>query len=237
MHLTPELVALTVRPEPDLGPEPGLTPLLDEELDLLAARINQEAGAEPLWVFAYGSLIWKPDFEAVDHERATAFGWHRSFCLRMKRWRATPEQPGLMMALEPGGRCDGVILRLRDDQRGSQLKQMLHREIGYREVTDMVRWLEVRTRRGKVRALTFWAGLKGERLAKRLPLEEVAPTLARACGPAGSCAEYLFNTVSHLEAVGIRDRNLWRLQELVAEEIRQLHGDPTQSPTSCLVDG
>ncbi|TIT47693.1 MAG: gamma-glutamylcyclotransferase, partial [Mesorhizobium sp.] len=56
------------------------------------------------------------------------------------------------------------------------------------------------------------------------PLENVARVLARACGHVGSGAEYLYNTVSHLEAFGIRDRNLWRLQELVAKEIRSIHG-------------
>jgi len=48
--------------------------------------------------------------------------------------------------------------------------------------------------------------------------------LARACGHVGSGAEYLYNTVSHLEEFGIRDRNLWRLQQLVADEIRSIHG-------------
>lgn len=75
-----------------------------------------------------------------------------------------------------------------------------------------------------MRALTFWAGPKGKRVLRGLPLESVAAVLARACGHMGSCAEYLYLTVKHLEEKGTRDRNLRRLQALVAEEIRRIHG-------------
>jgi glutathione-specific gamma-glutamylcyclotransferase len=224
MSLTPELVALTVRPEPDLGPEPGFSELTEDELLDLARRFFAEAAGKPVWVFAYGSLIWKPDFEAVENRRATAFGWHRSFCIKMTGWRGTPQTPGLMMALERGGRCDGVIYRLPDEGLEAQLRRVLYREVRFREIADMVRWVPVRVGGETLRAMTFWAGPRGEHIASKLPLPDVAKVLARACGPAGSCAEYLYNTVSHLEALGIHDRNLWRLQELVADEIRQAHG-------------
>ena len=223
MDLTPELVALTLRPEPDLGPHPGWTMLADDELDDLARRYHEECGAGPFWLFAYGSLIWKPDFDAVDHRRATAYGWHRSFCMKLDRWRGSPQQPGLMMALERGGRCDGVIYRLPDEQRVEQIRRVLYREIRFRENVKMARWISVHTAAGKARALVFWAGPSGDNIANRLPLDEVAWILARACGHAGSCAEYLFNTVNHLEDYGIHDRRLWRLQELVAREIETLH--------------
>lgn len=223
MLLTPQHVALTIRPQPDLGFEPGWTPLSEDEFDALAHELAAEHPDQPLWVFAYGSLIWKPEFDAIDHRRATAFGWHRSFCLKMTRWRGSPEQPGLMMALERGGRCDGVIYCLPNEERVLQIRRMLQREIRFRENVAMVRWIPVHTPQGKMRVLAFWAGPTGERIASRLPLEEVAHVVARACGPAGSCAEYLFNTVSHLEQYGIRDQRLWQLQELVAKEIEQIH--------------
>ncbi len=225
MSLTPRLVALTLRPEPDLGPEPGWTQMTERELDALAQHYDAECGDDPLWVFAYGSLIWKPDFDAVENRRASAFGWHRSFCLKMHRWRGSPEQLGLMLALERGGRCDGVIYRVRADDRLDQIRRMLHREIRFQENRDMVRWITVKTDAGPRRVMVFWAGPKGPRILSRLPLDQVAHILARACGPIGSCAEYLFNTVHHLEEFGIRDRNLWRLQQMVAAEIKTLHDD------------
>ena len=224
MALTPALVDMTIRDEPDLGHEPGWTLLSDQELDDLAERYDRECGDAPFWVFAYGSLIWKPDFDAVAHRRATAYGWHRSFCLRMNRWRGSPDQYGLMMALERGGRCDGVIYRLPDEGRHAQIRRMMFREIRFHQSAGMVRWIPVHTPQGPARALCYWAGPKGQRVISRMPLEEVAHVLARACGPAGSCAEYLYNTVLHLREFGINDRNLWRLQELVATEIAQAHG-------------
>lgn len=79
MQLTPELVALTIRDVRDDGPEPGWTPLSETELDALVAAIEREADSDPIWVFAYGSLIWNPEFKPAGRRRATAHGWHRSF--------------------------------------------------------------------------------------------------------------------------------------------------------------
>src|SRR5262245_61298304 len=230
MALTPELVTLCWRKEEDRGWDKKWTPLTDEEQDALADRLWQQSLGEPLWVFAYGSLIWKPTFEAVEQRRATAVGWHRSFCMDMDNWRATPEQPGLMMALDRGGRCTGIAFRLSDEDRLAQISRLVRREILFKEDLEMVRWIPVRTALGQVRALVFWAGPKGYGISLKLPLDKVARILARACGHAGSNAEYLYNTVSHLAELGIRDRNLWRLQELVADEIMRLHPAATAEP-------
>lgn len=219
MLLTPELVAQTIRNIRDDGPEPGWTPLSETELDELVARVEREAGDQPISIFAYGSLIWNPEFQPANRKRATAYGWHRSFSLRIKRWRATSQQPGLMMALERGGRCDGVLFELSPEQRRRDLRALIAREIRYSEVAGMMRWIPVRTANGDSRALTFWASTKRDGLTKPLPPEEAAYLLARACGEGGSCAEYLLKTIVDLQAEGIRDRNLWRLQALVATEI------------------
>src|SRR5689334_22876304 len=111
MSLTSDLVALSIRPEEDRGFEDGWVRLTEAEQDAIAARLDAEAGDDPIWIFAYGSLIWKPTFNAAETVRATAIGWHRSFCLELTSWRGTPEIPGLMMALDRGGRCDGVAFR------------------------------------------------------------------------------------------------------------------------------
>ena len=74
-----------------------------------------------------------------------------------------------------------------------------------------------------MQALAFVVDRRHERYVGRLPLDEVARMLATAAGPRGSCAEYLHNTVAHLEELGIRDRNLWHLQKLVAERIAKAH--------------
>jgi len=223
MALTDELVSLSLRPELDPGPEPHRTPLTEMETEMFARRLLQESDGAPLWVFACGSLIWKPDFDAVEWQRGAARGWHRSFCLKMTRWRGSRAQPGLMMALDRGGRCNGILYRLADGDRLGQIRRLIRREVGTIEDAATVRWIPVETAHGFVRALVFWAGPKGERVSRKLPLETVAAVLARACGHMGSCAEYLYLTVKHLEERGIRDRNLWRLQELVAAELLSIH--------------
>lgn len=95
-------VALCHREELDPGPSGDWTQLNDDDFRALASRLSDEADEGPLWVFAYGSLIWKPALESIEQRRASAYGWHRSFCLDMVRWRGSAAQPGLMM-LERGG--------------------------------------------------------------------------------------------------------------------------------------
>jgi cation transport protein ChaC len=124
-----------------------------------------------------------------------------------------------MMALQRGGQCDGLVYRLPSENRIDQMLDLLDREISYREDVHAIRWIDVRTPRGKIRALSFWTGPSGIGILDKQSLPDVAKILARACGFKGSCAEYLYNTVVHLHEFGIYDRNLWRLQELVAAEI------------------
>jgi cation transport protein ChaC len=224
MSLTPELVALCYREEPELQRDTTWTPLTDEDYVAISRRLAETNREQDLWVFAYGSLIWNPVFETVERKRATAFGWHRSFSLEMTTWRATRQQMGLMMALERGGRCEGVIYRLPSDDTPGQVERLLRREAWDHEAVEFIRWMPTMTADGPVHALGFWVGPTGEGVSRKLELDKVAEILARACGYAGSCAEYLYNTVSHLEEFGIRDRNLWKLQKLVADEIRSING-------------
>jgi glutathione-specific gamma-glutamylcyclotransferase len=221
--LTAELVARCERHEPDPGPDPRVQHFTAAEYEAAAGRLIEQAPPGPFWVFAYGSLIWKPAITTTDHRRAIAHGWHRSFCLRLTRWRGSAAQPGLMMGLKRGGSCKGVVHRIPDDVRRSFLVQLLRREIGNDKHLSGVRWINVDTNQGRIRALTFWAEPVGLESWIDLPLPEVAQILARACGHGGSGAAYLFHTVSKLDELGIRDRNLWRLQQMVAEEILCLH--------------
>ena len=219
MELTLELVARCYREEPDLGPNPDFTPIEDTERRSIAKSLVASAPLGPIWVFAFGSLIWRPGFEVAELRRATASGWHRSFCLELTRWRGTPALPGLMLALQSGGRCNGVVLRLPEDEVAEIVNQLVQREITVSEDAGMARWITVSTANGPLKALVFWAGPKGAGILHGLPLETVAWKLAHACGHYGSSAEYLYQTVAKLEEHGIRDRNLWRLQKLVAAEI------------------
>ena len=223
LSLTAELVALVDRKEPDSGPEYGLIELSDEDYDLAARQILLQNAGKPFWVFAYGSLIWKPDFEHVEHLAGKAFGWRRSFSLDIVRWRASPQQPGLMMALDYGGCCHGVAFRLPEGNDHAQMLRLLRRETSYKEDLPSIRWIDVQAGNNKFRALTFWAAPRAKGYFVNLPLEEQAQRLARAAGHLGTSAEYLHNTIMKLEEFGIHDSYLWRLQKLVADEIKRVH--------------
>jgi cation transport protein ChaC len=140
--------------------------------------------------------------------------------LELVRWRGTPELPGLMMALAAGGRCNGMIQRVPQGEEAPAIHKLVLREISVAEDIGMARWIRVRDQESTKTALVFWAGPKGLGIVHGLPLEVVAWRLAHACGHYGSSAEYLYNTVVKLEEHGIRDRNLWRLQEMVADIVR-----------------
>jgi cation transport protein ChaC len=129
-----------------------------------------------------------------------------------------------MLALAPGGRARGLLLRLPAADPLPALAALIERELPYRAFASMVRWIEVGTADGPVPALVFWAGALASRTERGLTPEATARRLARACGHVGSCADYLQQTVAHLEENGIHDRNLWRLQRLVAAELEAADG-------------
>ena len=222
LSLTSELVALCHREVADPGPEAQHDYFVDADYAKAVARLLKERPKGPFWLFAYGSLIWKPEFPTEESLLGVAEGWHRSFCLHIMRHRGSPDQPGLMMALDTGGRCEGVLLRLSEQNLVPQLDLLLQREVGNHEELESVRWIDVQSAQGVVRALVFYAHPAHlDYYVNSLPLEQVAHVLARACGHWGSGAQYLHQTVSKLEDFGIHDENLWKLQELVAEEIQR----------------
>ena len=191
----------------------------DEDYADLIEKLMAERPEGPLHIFAYGSLIWKPTFEPVARRRAVARGWHRQFCLLARGHRGTPEAPGLMMALMSGGRCVGLALEVATGTERQVLDDLARREFPFVETMVYRRWLRLDTADGPLGSLVFWAGPTGPGIRRSLPLPVAAAQMARACGPRGSTAEYLHNTVQSLEEHGIRDRNLWTLQRLVADEI------------------
>jgi cation transport protein ChaC len=223
LALTPDLVARVHRVVEDAGQEPGLSYQTDEDYDaVVATAMASHPPGQDTWLFAYGSLIWKPEVEHVEASRGTARGWHRSFCFRITRHRATKDQPGLMMALDRGGQCRGVLYKLPQENLEAQLGKLFRREFTVKPQNSIPRWISVETDQGTVRALTFVMNRNAPTYVGRLPPEEISDILVKACGHWGSGADYLRNTVAHLEEHGIQDRNLWHLQALVAERIKAM---------------
>ena len=222
-RLTVDHIARVHRVVVQRGTAPGIELHTDADYDHWVEQMIRAhpAPTSVTRVFAYGSLIWKPEIEHVGEQLGIARGWHRAFCLRLTRFRGTPEQPGLMMALDRGWQCRGVLYDLPSDNLEDQFGRLFRREFTYKPINSMPRWITVKTASGLVPALTFVMNRASLFYAGRQSLDAVAEILARACGHWGSGAEYLLNTVSHLEAKGIRDLDLWRLQQLVAEQIER----------------
>ena len=226
MRLTKRHVALLARDIADPGPMPDVALSTDEDYaryvaDILAAG----PGTGEVWLFAYGSLIWKPACAFVEIRTGTLRGWHRAFCLGWtRRFRATDDNPGLMLALDRGGTCKGALYRLPPGQAEPNLNKLVQREMPFKPSSFPPRWVNVATETGVTRAITFCIDRKGGRYVTGLSDHEVADVLARAVGSRGSMAEYLYSTVRHLEDLDIHDRHLWRLQELVADRIEAAYG-------------
>jgi glutathione-specific gamma-glutamylcyclotransferase len=216
MRLTPELVARVSRQVADPGPMPDqIEPSEQQVAATVHAIISEAASSEAIWFFAFGSLIWKPACDVVERRVALARGWHRAFCFGWDtRYRGNKDAPGLMLSLDRGGTCKGVAFRLPSDAIESNLEKLVRREPPFPP-----RWLDLKTEEGPIRAFAFVIDRKNGRYVSGLSEEAVADALAKAVGMWGSMAEYLHSTVEHLEDLGIHDKQLWRLQEMVAERI------------------
>ncbi len=227
LDLTQDHVARATRIVPDDLFTSTYTPATETQFQQIAAKIAAERPQGPLLIFGYGSLIWNPGFDFVAIHEATAHGWHRQFCMEMRVFRGTPDAPGLMMAIQRGGRCKGVAFEIAETEADRTIRALVEREMPFVETFGEYRWLTLETDLGPRGALVFWAGPKGDTIARDLTPQETALRIARACGPRGSNAEYLRNTVISLAEQGINDRNLWQLQHLVAAEIDRLFPDRT----------
>jgi glutathione-specific gamma-glutamylcyclotransferase len=224
LRLTPELVALIARKVEDGGPAPGVVvhSEADYESSLQALLTAGAWQGQDVWVFAYGSLLWNPAFEVAEQAAAVLHGWHRAFCIRATRFRGTPEQPGLMMSLVPGGSCRGALCRVAGDRVLGNLRKLWRREMTVKPPNSPPRWVVAKVGRTTVRAIAFAANRNGPNYVSGLTDEQIASVLCKAVGHWGSGAEYLMQTVDHLEHHGIRDANLWRLQRLVAQQLVEL---------------
>jgi cation transport protein ChaC len=161
------------------------------------------------WVFGYASLIWRPEFEAVEHRPALLHGWHRALRMRSRINRGTPEQPGLVFALLPGGACRGMVYRLRSETAEQELERLWAREMPT-GVYDP-RLVPCRTREGSVVALAFTLSRRSEACLPRLAEAELLRILRHARGRYGTTLEYLAETAAALHAHGVRDREVERL--------------------------
>jgi glutathione-specific gamma-glutamylcyclotransferase len=177
------------------------------------AMLSQHPAGEDLWVFGYGSLIWNPAFDYVERQCALLRGWHRRFCLKLYAGRGTPENPGLVLALDHGGACRGVAFRISAAKIRHELWLLWQREMFGGSYN--ARWVKLTPAGVKgaesFRAITFVINHAHPRYMPELSVAQTAAFIATGCGEWGSCREYLENTVAHLTELGVHDKNLARI--------------------------
>lgn len=172
-----------------------------------------------MWVFGYGSLLWNPGFAPAERVTATLDGYHRSFCMLSIHHRGTVEKPGLVLALDADdGQCTGVAFRVQPGQEADVLAYLRERELVSAAYVE--RHVPLALSDGRcVDALAYVIDQDHEQYCQ-FDLETQAQMIAGAVGGRGPNPEYLFNTASHLEKMGLHDPDMvW-----LTQRVRQLNG-------------
>ncbi|SEK86650.1 gamma-glutamylcyclotransferase [Roseivivax marinus] len=174
-----------------------------------------------LWVFGYASLLWNPGFEVAESRPARLNGYHRSFCMKSIHHRGTPEDPGLVLALDAmeGASCDGLALAAREDQTEEVLAYLRERELVSSAYLE--RLVELETDEGPLTALAYVIDSDHDQYAAHLTLEQQAEIIAGAVGGRGPNPEYLWNTTQQLADLGIPDAEL----QWLSDRVRALRAD------------
>ncbi|MGJ8521434.1 Glutathione-specific gamma-glutamylcyclotransferase [Carnimonas sp. R-84981] len=179
----------------------------DEQLEASIAETLARRKEKDIWLFAYGSLIWKPEGPSAERANARISGYHRGLNLWSRIHRGTPERPGLVLGLDQGGSCQGVVHRLPEHNLDQHLKALWQREMpddSYRP-----EWLECRLADGRnIEALAFVLESERPNYAGTQPDSVVRQVIRQARGRCGSSRDYLRNTLSALRAQAMPDHAL-----------------------------
>jgi len=176
--------------------------------------MEQQSG--DLWVFGYGSLMWRPGFDFVERSPARLIGLHRSLCVYSHHHRGTPEKPGLVLGLDRGGACRGMAFRVEAATAGATIAYLHERE----QVTSVYieAWRNVTLERpdgARVRALTYLVDRGHPQYAGRLDRERQLHMVRQGHGHSGANPDYVVNTVKAIEDLGFRDADLhWLAAQL-----------------------
>ena len=181
--------------------------------DSLRAALAAAPSQSEIWVFAYGSLIWNPCFNATDRRAVTLPTHRRAFNVWSMLARGTPDRPGLGLGLEPGGTCTGVAFRLDDANLQEDLATLWAREM--HSSIYVPEWLPVGSDEGSLTALCFVADTAHPQYAGTLPEDDVVAVIASAVGKFGSCRDYLASTAHALETHGFADAALQSMLDRV----------------------
>lgn len=191
----------------------GLTVLSEAQLQAsILETLKRQKPDSDVWLFAYGSLIWNPIFHFVEYRVGTIYGWHRRFCLWTPIGRGTPDHPGLVLGLDRGGSCRGIVYRIAA-ANVSELLLVWRREMVVGSYIP--RWVKVFNGEQEIEAIAFTVNRQHSSYAGNISLETTVESIATAAGDLGSSADYLSQTVDGLISVGIKDKQLLLLRDRV----------------------
>ncbi|MFC4271206.1 gamma-glutamylcyclotransferase [Sneathiella chungangensis] len=176
------------------------------------AKISHDNG---LWVFGYGSLLWNPAFHFTEWQPARLHGFRRRFCLQASIGRGSPEKPGLMLALDHGGSCNGRAFHIAPDKIESETDILWMREMVSGAYN--ARLIKIRLPHETVTGLTFVINRAHPRYIAEMDIEDTARLVSSGEGHLGTCRDYLNNTIAHLDEMKVKDRYLHELQQKIHE--------------------
>lgn len=173
-----------------------------------------------LWVFGYGSLMWRPGFDYEESSVGMLEGFHRSLCIYSHVYRGSPDKPGLVLGLDDGGHSMGLVFRVTAEKREDVIAYLREREqvtMVYLEHYGDVKLLDGSGR--QVRAITYIADQAHEQYAGKLSLEDQVRFVLQGEGKAGPNIEYVTNTVDHLREIEIDDPDLFDLDAMLRKSL------------------
>ncbi|WP_299004404.1 gamma-glutamylcyclotransferase [uncultured Shewanella sp.] len=179
---------------------------------LLKQTLSSYLKDKPLWIFAYGSLMWNPTFHFEHVEPCILKGYHRQFCIRDVIARGTSAQPALMLGIEQGGECQGLGYQISPKKVNKELEILWNREM----LTGVYvpTWVDiVLSSKEKVSALTFTMNPTHPNYLPGLSLEQVDQFVATASGPLGRNCDYLFQLVERLQELDLEDEAMSQLKQ------------------------
>lgn len=171
---------------------------------------------DDLWVFGYGSLMWRPGFDYVEKAPAKCIGYQRSFCIYSTVYRGTPEQQGLVLGLDEGGETTGMAFRIAPENQHAVMEYLREREQINDVYIEVLHPLNI-IGHGRRLAICYVATQGHEQYAGGLSLEDQAEIIAIASGCRGANKDYLFNSHDALLDMDIVDEDLEKLTEMVKE--------------------
>jgi glutathione-specific gamma-glutamylcyclotransferase len=190
---------------------------LSDTVPVIPASIESDPAGEAFWVFAYGSLMWRPDFDFVERVPALLRGVHRALCVASTRYRGTPAKPGVVLGLDHGGSCQGIAFRVAPDKIASTRAYLTEREMVNRVYHEVMRPVRLADGR-RVTALAYVVDRTHRQYVRGLDRAQLVTLILQGHGLGGPCRDYVLNTLASLADLGIEDHALSWLVAALRDE-------------------